>query len=242
MRCVHHEHEWVTNFCKSRECLTPLCPRCINNHFVYHQSSGRPSEIECIVSLSRQMMGELGEMKHLLYEDEERCARLAGFYRDIMARLSAKVSEAKEKVVQKIDEYFIVIEQEVDFLVKDKLSLYSHRSWKQAQQRIEGQLGELEAFEQALKNEPLGKNFVGFYRVLQNCSEVHQDSAHKFEDFAELAVPEIEYNPGIFRELLLLLDNFVVLKMEWPVRKAQPEEPARARKEDRCLLKKFLES
>lgn len=36
LSCAFHPEEQLTNFCKSKECLLPLCPICVSIHVAEH--------------------------------------------------------------------------------------------------------------------------------------------------------------------------------------------------------------
>ena len=38
--CAFHPNEKITNFCTNKDCLLPLCPKCVKIHAEEHQKMG----------------------------------------------------------------------------------------------------------------------------------------------------------------------------------------------------------
>jgi hypothetical protein len=40
INCLHHPQDKITNFCKSYQCLLPMCPKCVKIHSEEHARIG----------------------------------------------------------------------------------------------------------------------------------------------------------------------------------------------------------
>lgn len=57
--CAFHPEEQLTNFCKSKECLLPLCPACVSIHVGEHITAKTNPELQHINDSIRDLHSNL---------------------------------------------------------------------------------------------------------------------------------------------------------------------------------------
>lgn len=53
MNCPVHKDEQITNFCCIKNCSTPLCPDCIDQHIKGHKMNGHAPEIDILSRIKK---------------------------------------------------------------------------------------------------------------------------------------------------------------------------------------------
>jgi hypothetical protein len=53
--CAFHNDELITNFCRSPECLLPMCPKCIRLHSEEHTSANTQPTFETIAAVVKEV-------------------------------------------------------------------------------------------------------------------------------------------------------------------------------------------
>ena len=70
--CNIHPEEVITNFCCLRNCLTPLCPDCIDNHIKKHTELKQVPEIDTLNRVKKMCFNKLNYTMESLNDDLER--------------------------------------------------------------------------------------------------------------------------------------------------------------------------
>lgn len=109
--CEEHPNEPITNYCSSLDCLKPLCPECIDQHYKLHLQQSTIPEIEsiknvknncskklkaAIISLTSEM--EKAELQYLINPEQ------------IIEDGQLRIRKCREKVQQVINSFFETLE------------------------------------------------------------------------------------------------------------------------------------
>lgn len=115
--CPSHPDLFITNICKERECIEPLCPECITAHLEMHAKKGKTAKIENIQRVKKECLNFLQQVKAHIVKDlsDMKFADQQAYYQQQLDNLK----NSHQRVADLLDDYFEILERELRQKIKD---------------------------------------------------------------------------------------------------------------------------
>ncbi|CAD8104780.1 unnamed protein product [Paramecium sonneborni] len=116
--CVTHQGQNVTNFCKQPGCLMPLCPKCIPQHQDYHRQQGQFGDFVTVDEMHEETLQLINTQLTNLNYAIQLLQQFKESKTDAHGQLHTKLSNAKLRVQQLVDQFFEELFNELDQVTK----------------------------------------------------------------------------------------------------------------------------
>ena len=151
LQCHIHKDEIYTNFCCVKNCLTPLCPECIDDHIKEHRMKGEFPEIDTLRRVKRMCSKQVNHGIETITEELDRLEQYNDMSVDeIIEKGSQELSATRDKMHKVIDHYFNNIQQE--YVSSIKLNIGKFFDFGDLMEELECLLGELRRVEEELES------------------------------------------------------------------------------------------
>lgn len=161
INCLFHKEQNITNFCKSPECLMPLCPECVKIHTEEHTQKGSYGMYETIEEVWGSIMGEIDRLQDSYSKTKSRLQGLQHSNENAKAILLGRLGESKRRMTKIIDDFYRGLEYEIN----EEHSIYSKEDlvgMDFTQNKIVERLQEVEKFRKKLRGHKFLKYIIIF--------------------------------------------------------------------------------
>ncbi|CAD8151879.1 unnamed protein product [Paramecium pentaurelia] len=120
-QCSNSEHRaQITNYCACIDCLRPLCPECIQEHYQYHIQAKTQPAIQSILNTRTNCERKIAKAIEQLRKEYEQCDIQQIFNPDeILNHEISRMNEAKEQMFEIITIFFKQQENLLETKVKE---------------------------------------------------------------------------------------------------------------------------
>ncbi|CAD8043612.1 unnamed protein product [Paramecium primaurelia] len=125
INCFNHQGQTFTNFCKCKECILPLCPECVKEHVYEHSQFNSYPKLECLENILTDVHQEVCQQANQLAcakQDIEKSQTQASAYTQETVQ---KLKEAKQRILQIVEQYFHSLEIELNNRQKKNLDNFN---------------------------------------------------------------------------------------------------------------------
>ncbi|CAD8060516.1 unnamed protein product [Paramecium sonneborni] len=161
--CSNGEHRApITNYCACIDCLRPLCPECIYDHYSYHQQAKTPAAIQSILNTRTNCEKKIAKAIEQLKKEYEQYDIQYIFNPDeILNQEFSRMKEVKEQMFEIINIFFQ--EQENLLQTKVKENQLKVKNIGGIFQKIEAVIEQLELLRNSLLTSP--EPFSNFHKA-----------------------------------------------------------------------------
>ncbi|CAK55863.1 unnamed protein product (macronuclear) [Paramecium tetraurelia] len=120
--CFNHQGQTLTNFCKCKECLLPLCPECVKEHVYEHSEFKSYPRLECLENILTAVHQDVCQQG--IFDRKYQANQLADAKSDIQKSISQAYSstqetvynlkEVKKRIINIVEQYFNALEIELE--------------------------------------------------------------------------------------------------------------------------------
>lgn len=114
INCVYHRDQIITNFCKSLDCLMPLCPECVKIHTEDHTKIGNYGVYETIDEVWFTIMRDIEAIEENYSKAKSKLHLAQNNNENGKAILLSHLHESKKKLIRIIDDFYRGIEAEIN--------------------------------------------------------------------------------------------------------------------------------
>ncbi len=149
VQCPSHAEHEITNFCL--ECMEPLCPECVKHHTNLHTQMKKPLEFDTIQNVRNNTLEYLRERILIFQKEKETLSRFSDKRKiELKEVCFAKIRDAKEKVVQIVNSFFLTLEQKTERALQ--LHKLSHPGeYNRVNERVSRALSDLDRLQAKIK-------------------------------------------------------------------------------------------
>ncbi|CAD8146974.1 unnamed protein product [Paramecium pentaurelia] len=121
VQCSFSEHRaQITNYCACIDCLRPLCPECIQEHYQYHTQSKTPAAIQSILNTRTNCEKKIAKAIEQLKKEYEQYDIQYFFNPDeILNQEISRMNEVKSQMIEIITIFFKQLENVLETKVKE---------------------------------------------------------------------------------------------------------------------------
>lgn len=120
-QCPLHPEEIITNYCCLTNCLTPLCPDCIDEHIKNHKLKSQVPEVDTLTRVKKMCQNKIRFTNQALGENLERLKNASNLNpQEILKQSLDDLDQLRVKMIDQINHYFNTLEEE--FTQQFKLS------------------------------------------------------------------------------------------------------------------------
>ena len=112
--CYYHPDQIITNFCRSTNCLLPLCPECVKVHAASHRSHGTHGEFDTIDNTVNECYQEITKNDLNFREDEVIFKDFLRMTSEYPALMHQKLMQSKAKLQEIIETYYNKLSIDLD--------------------------------------------------------------------------------------------------------------------------------
>ncbi|CAD8140945.1 unnamed protein product [Paramecium octaurelia] len=122
-QCSNNDHKaQITNYCACIDCLRPLCPECIQEHYQFHMQAKTPAAIQSILNTRTNCERKIAKAIEQLKKEYEQYDIQYFFNPDeILNQEISRMNEAKQQMIEIIQLFFKQIENLLETKVKENL-------------------------------------------------------------------------------------------------------------------------
>ena len=111
--CKIHTTEAVTNYCCLSECLTPLCPDCIDEHVKKHSTERSTPEIDTLSRVKRMCENRLSNASNTLTEQLRRLRSAENInFEDAIKKITCDLETIRARLIAHINQKFKQLHEE----------------------------------------------------------------------------------------------------------------------------------
>ncbi|CAD8119555.1 unnamed protein product [Paramecium sonneborni] len=157
--CLTHQGQSITNFCKQSACLMPLCPWCIPSHMDYHKQKGQYGELVTVDQMHEETLELINTQLTNLNQAIQLLQQFKDSKTDAHGQLHTKLSNAKQRVQQIVDQFFEELLNELDQVTKtDRTNL--DVELQQMERSLNLKIQEFQGIDQKLKTSQYLKQII----------------------------------------------------------------------------------
>ncbi|KAM3139354.1 hypothetical protein pb186bvf_008574 [Paramecium bursaria] len=239
VRCVYHDKEVITHFCKEQQCILPLCPVCVKLHEDYHYQNKSRSNIVLYEVLLTEAYSNIASIANQICDRENQIVHLALNQTTPENNLHTNpiqlIDATKQQVINIVENYF----QSLKIFVSTQLSglhkpIDPTQIIAELKARWEVAISELERLNteksvQALihhyennlleENQPLLRNADQIIQSLEQNKPEHRQFG--------IDIPQLFVDPVFLPEFLHVLENYAYFRNNerYPVMAPPPPPP-----------------
>ena len=105
-KCSYHNDLPIMNFCKSPDCLMPLCAECIKIHSMQHRENNSFGDFETLEAIFKETYESLSKFGNFMEEDIKKIHNLQHKNKNAYINLEEKIQVEKNKLIEIIENYF----------------------------------------------------------------------------------------------------------------------------------------
>ncbi len=164
----------ITNFCRSADCLLPLCPKCIRVHVDEHRASGTFAEVESIDLSIQEVAASLDSLSRIISKSGEELGDIQTEQEKVKQIIHCRLMESKARLVKEVERSIDKIEK----TIFKQIAEYEERvglELQDADYRLRILLGKLWKNQEDLQTERCMKTLILFHSS-EAYSQIEQET------------------------------------------------------------------
>lgn len=147
--CPQHQDEVITNFCCLTNCLTPLCPDCIDNHIKNHKMKSQVPEVDTLSRVKKMCNNKISFTILALQENLQRLRNTNNLKPiDVLQDSLQDLEKLRQKMIEQINQYFNSLKE--DFSKQFHQSASQFNGFQDLENKLQQVIEELQDIHQSL--------------------------------------------------------------------------------------------
>lgn len=150
--CPSHKGEIITNYCCLRQCLSPLCPDCIDDHNKKHQSERTLPEIDTLRRVQMMSANKLDLIGKMLEDFLSKLNSATNI--DIEGTIQSSLQDLeniRKKLIDQINAYFKALQDE--YISKSQSAVSNIPDFRELKGKIRSLVDEVGGIRNNLENQ-----------------------------------------------------------------------------------------